>query len=373
MNTVKKRNQGFSLVELLIAMMILSIVMVMVVQFMSTTSGAYQKNKKNLNLQSDSMQIMEQISDTLMQARYIRIQTKDKGIYSISRSYVDSRPRRDITVVKSDNTDDFVPDDYGNYAKLATFTTTDRKAIIDFDNYTILDETSGDRYPLTTDKDYNTNLNNVVSYRKLKDSGSNTFLYVKPEIIYVEYPTKVTVSGTITDKIEHVAYFFTDVVDDTDDSCAIYMMRYQTNPDDGSGGLSYAKSTVASYLGTAITHTRENADATKFTGVTEPDALVKALGVQTSRGGLVTENVKDFYISADTDGNAILFDAVFCNGGYEYNCVDTVICRNSDVLTVRPQKLFKKKGSGEVVPASGGGASGDSGEGSGESTTPGSD
>ena len=49
LSKARKHNQGFSLIELLIALTILSIVMIMVVQFMSTSSAAYRKNEKNLN------------------------------------------------------------------------------------------------------------------------------------------------------------------------------------------------------------------------------------------------------------------------------------------------------------------------------------
>ena len=347
MNTVRKHNQGFSLIELLIAMMILSIVMVMVVQFMSTTSGAYQKNKKNLNIQSYSMQIMEQINDTLMQAKYVRIQAKDKGLYNISRSYVNTRPKRDLSVAAAAITGklpDFVPDNYGNYAKLANFETTDRKVIIDYDNYTLLDEASGNAYPLSTDKDYNTNLNAVRSMRMLKPS--NIYRYVKPEFIYVEYPTTITVSGSNVDKIEHVMYHFTGIVDDDDETCAIYMIRYKTDPASTDYGFSYAKSLMFSYLGAQADHNQENTNTDKFTEIVESDSVRDALRVQTPRGGLITDKLFDFYISADPDGNALLVDANFKDGGYEYNCVNTVACRNSNVLTERPQNLYKKKDSG---------------------------
>ena len=48
MKKSKRNNKGFSIIELLVSIAILSIIMLVVVQFMSTTSGAYQKNKKNL-------------------------------------------------------------------------------------------------------------------------------------------------------------------------------------------------------------------------------------------------------------------------------------------------------------------------------------
>ena len=367
MDTTRKRNQGFSLIELLIAMTILSIVMVMVVQFMSTTSGAYQKNKKNLNLQTDSMQIMEQISDTLMQANYIRIQTKDKGMYTITRTYESSRPKREIAVstVYPTNTEDFVPDNYGNYAIDSSYDNSVRKAIVDFDNFQILDESSGSRYPLSTDGDYSTSNGDVVSFRKMKKDDK--YQYVKPDNIYVEYPTTEVVSGVTVEKTEHVMYHITDVVDDNDDTCAIYMIRYKTNSSTKDQNFAYAKSLMYSYLTSAANHGKGSADASTFTNGTESDVVRKALREQQTRAGLVTDHVSDFYISADSEGNAILFDVLFKNGGYEYNCVDTVICRNSNVLTVRPQKLFKKKGTGIVPAASGGGESGGGESGGGES------
>ena len=71
--------------------------------------------------------------------------------------------------------------------------------------------------------------------------------------------------------------------------------------------------------------------------------LGKILKENKDYGGLITDKVSDFYLSADSEGNAILLDVMFEDGGYKYHAADTVICRNSDVLTLRPQKLFKLK------------------------------
>ena len=76
----KHNNKGFSLVELLISMALLSIIMLMVVQFMATTTGANKKAKANMKAQTASEEFVGNIFDSMSMANYIRI-TPYKGIY----------------------------------------------------------------------------------------------------------------------------------------------------------------------------------------------------------------------------------------------------------------------------------------------------
>lgn len=372
MNRLKKHNRGFSLIELLIAIAILSIIMIMVVQFMSTTSGAYQRNKKNLNIQTDSMQIMEQITDTIMQAKYIRVETMDTGMYELE--YVDSSsvPKRNVNAAADTTyesvTYDLVPDNYGNYCDDLSYTTNGRKTIVDFDDYKIYsDKKSANKlvtYPLSSDDDYFVG-NNVRSFRALK-SGS-TYRYVKPRYIYVEYPRSYQTASGVEDKTVHVLYHITGITDDKDDTCSIFMVRYETDSTQKGYGYQYAKTNLdLSYLTSSADHSKEAVSATTYTSIEEGATVVSNLKHGWAAGGLVTNKIADFYLSADSDGNAILFDVMFRDGGYQYHVADTVVCRNSDVLTVRPQKLYKLK-NGTIT---GGGSSEDSSseEGSSEET-----
>lgn len=309
MRKTNKVNQGFSLIELLISVTILSIVMVMVVQFMSTSSAAYRKNKKNLNIQTEAMKVVEQISDILMQANYIRVQSIDGKMYTITQTTSNER------VVTPDSTKgtvdyDFVPDNYSNYSEKSMYQNDNRKVIINYDTFEIVDE-KGTPYPLNTDQDNNGSA--VRSFRALK-SGS-TYNYIMPKYIYAEY-TGQKEDGTET--IVRVIYCITDITDAKNDTRSVYMKRYEIDKSDDAAimALNYQYACKEVNLAT------------------------------TGKEGLLTDKVADFYLSADSEGNALLTDVLFQDDKYEYNTVETINLRNSNVLTVRPQKLYRVKGTG---------------------------
>ena len=77
----KAKNRGFSLVELLIAIAILSIIMVMISGFVSSTLISQRKTKKNMQMQTEAQRIYYQLSEIIMQATYIRVQAEDGSVY----------------------------------------------------------------------------------------------------------------------------------------------------------------------------------------------------------------------------------------------------------------------------------------------------
>ncbi|MBO5089240.1 MAG: prepilin-type N-terminal cleavage/methylation domain-containing protein [Lachnospiraceae bacterium] len=351
MSKTQKHNQGFSFIELLIALTILSIVMIMVVQFMGTSTAAYQKNKSNLNLQNEAMQVLEQMSDTLMQAKYVRVVTKDKGMYLIEHKDSDGDGDKERVISTPTTytpvTFDFVPDNYGNYAKCSDFTTSDRKVIVDFDTFEIVNEKKK-TYPLIsspTDNDVvYTDLNgnktimlasqSVRSFRALKNG--TVYNYIKPEFIYAEYSTS-------NKKTVHVIYHITDVTDSRDNTCSIYMYRYETddtNPTEAKvKNYNYARTQVMGLLGKGYETTKYSANTDTF--VTNKESATALQAIKDGAQGMITGNISDFYLSADSEGNAILTNIMFKDGNYTYNTVETINFRNSNVLTVRPQKLYK--------------------------------
>ncbi|MDE5779610.1 MAG: type II secretion system GspH family protein [Lachnospiraceae bacterium] len=290
MEAQKKINKGFSLIELLVAMTILSIILVSVVQFMSTSSGALNKTKRNLNLQTEAMEVGEQMADSLAQATYIRVGTKDKKTYKLDNQLVDKRKKRTESPEGS-LTGELVVDNFPNYLPGST----DKKIILDDINYTLLvDGTSGAAY-----LDGGTS---VQSFRCLtKNAGE--LLYVKPEYIYLRYQKKV--SGSESEA--YVIYYFKDK--------EIYMARGEM-----------------SELGTLSSD-----------GYNEAVSKVSA---KTGEDGLLTKNFSDCYFSADSKKNTVFIDMLMMDSRYnqyKYNYVETVLLRNSNVLTVPPQKMYKKK------------------------------
>ena len=338
MGNAKKTNQGFSLIELLIAMTILSIIMIMIVQFMSTSSGAYRKTKKNLNIQTESMQVMEQMADTLMQANYVRVSTKDDGMYTITKTDKNTKNQRVVDEAASYDAVkfDFVPDNYGNYALNDTLKTTSRGVIVDFTTFEVLDS-SGKPYPLDTDSDFISPDEPVRSFRYLKSGGD--YQYIKPEFIYAEYARQADDGTAIT---VHVIYYITDITDTRDNTCSIYVNRYETQTDAEAITKNYewARQQMLNKLGASV-----SAAASKKSAVTDKFTSANTT-ITGDVEGLLTDRISDFYLSADSEGNAFLANILFVDEGYEYNVVETISFRNSNVLTVRPQQLYKKKGTG---------------------------
>ncbi len=306
MGNRKKKNQGFSLIELLIAVTILSIVMIMVVQFMSTSSVAYRKQKKNLSVQTKAMTTMEQLSDTLMQANYVRIKSLDGKTYEVSK---DGAGVIEVTEKGTINYQ-LVPDNYANYCQTCRYNGT-RDVIINFDTFDIVDD-KGNTYPQSYDTDYVENIS-VKSFRALNQGG--TYQYIIPQWIYAEYASRDSSGDTIT---THVVYFFTDVKDSKDNTRQLVVYRNNTKTWTEAMGGNFEV-------------------CVSQTAIKQDDPTVV---------GVVSEDILNFYISADPEGNALLTNVVFKDDGYEYNAIETIKFRNSNVLTVRPQKLQKVKGTG---------------------------
>lgn len=70
-----KNNQGFSLVELLIAIAILSLIMIALASFMGTTTNSYVRSRNDREIQQAGQEVFDMIADKLMQAQLVRIGT----------------------------------------------------------------------------------------------------------------------------------------------------------------------------------------------------------------------------------------------------------------------------------------------------------
>ena len=311
MNRRTSRNKGFTLIELLICMALLSIVMVMVVQFMSSTAGANRKTQYNMKVQSVANEVMLNISESLMRAEYVKVVPINSNCYTVSNTATQADPtssvemKREATLatptVSLPANAQLVPDNYGNYVNPTP--DTERKVIIDMDTYELPGEKKDTVYPLAGDMEEGTV---ARSFRILKQEigGKDTYLYVVPLYIYAEYRVR---EDDDTEKLCCVIYKF----DYTEKK--IFMFRSSPEDTDLStvtNRFSYARSEVDALTGTE---------------------------------GMLTEYMTHCYLSADVEGNALLLETYFNVNNYQYNSSDTVQFRNSQVLTVRPQNLYLKQ------------------------------
>lgn len=322
------RNRGFSLVELLISMALLSIVMLMVVQFMSSTSAANRKTRQNLNIQTEADEVMGSIIDSIMAASYIRVGVADSSYYRVNLATdtePDSRTTGDVAKKYNLTTDklaaidfDLVPDNYGNYIDpdQDDSNKAERKVIIDQDTFQLLAEKNSTPYPLTGDLE----TANVRSFQVLKQDDK--YFYVRPEYIYVEYADVDASGNKITSAVMY------------------HFVENTTDAGKKAGGTTQDKKhRVSVYVA------RDVVTATEFS---KYDKLKSAVG-DSGDIGLLSKNMQDFYLSADVDGNALLLDSVFKSegeNGYTYHAEQTVRCRNSNVLSVRPQSRLNKAETG---------------------------
>lgn len=292
MSKRRDKNKGFSLIELLIALAILSVLALMISRFMTSTVASYRKNKQSLELQSDSSRIMTQLSDAISQANYIRIASSDPSVdYQL------------------------VPDNYGNYVNPDK--TKYRKVVVDPATYQLVDVTTKNSYyPLSSDLD---SASKVCSFRildskytgkmePLKDASDNvvkdaegnvveTFSGYPMNYIYIEYVDKDSTKSVIT------------------------------------------KSIIFKWDGKNLRMVRN--DAVNLTDKDRFDNAKKAVDAKSGEDALMTDLITDFKIHANVDEEALLTYIKFEKGNYSYEMNESIKFRNSNVLTVSPQKLFK--------------------------------
>ncbi len=164
-----KNNSGFSLVELLISIAILSIIMVMISGFVSSTLISQRKAKKNMQMQTEAQRIYSQLSEVIMQATYIRVEADDGTSY--------------------------VPDNYANY-QLSNSTVPEepREVIVDLSTGELYNKEKK-KYPQAgseVDGDAGTVLSfwalSKNTLKKVDDPGQE-YKYITPKYIYIEYNT----------------------------------------------------------------------------------------------------------------------------------------------------------------------------------------
>lgn len=82
-NNSKLNNQGFSLVELLVALAISGIVIVMISLLIVNSSNLFNNENKNIDLQNEFQVVDGFLSETLMEAKTIDIKDNDDGTLTL--------------------------------------------------------------------------------------------------------------------------------------------------------------------------------------------------------------------------------------------------------------------------------------------------
>ena len=274
MRRSKNKNKGFSLIELLIALAILSVLALMISRFMASTVASYRKNKESLKLQSDSSRVMTQLSDAICQANYIRIASADPAI-----------------------TYQLVPDNYANYVNPDK--TTYRKVVVSPTDYRLVDSTKKDSYyPLSGDLD---SAADVRSFRILAE----------------DYKDKETKDGFIAN------YIYIEYVDKD------------------ASGANITKAVIFKWDKSTSELRMWRNDSVDVSAIDRFATAKANIDALSGTNGLITSLVKDFRILANVDEESLLTYIKFENGKYNYEMNEAIKFRNSEVLTVSPQKLFK--------------------------------
>lgn len=306
----KKNNKGYSLIELLVALAIMSIFMIVVVQFMGTTSGALNKTRKKLDLQTKAMEFREQFSDIMMQATYVRVQVDDTSAYKLDTSLGGNNRRQRVQTSSTVTLKKYLASDsYPQYIKAEP---RDMDIYMDSSNYTLFgsyeDPTTHKhtQYPSTVD-------DTIQSFRALgEDATLAEPNYVIPKYIFVRYQPGTDGSGK---KIEKYAIFY--YKSDASGDGKVYMAK---------GTFTETDKMTTDGMGQAIYAVESNASADS---------------------ALLADNVKDFYFSANADTNTVLVDLELENKKYTvqtYDYRDSIVLRNTYSLTVPPNRMFKKVG-----------------------------
>lgn len=98
----KKNNQGFSLVELLIAIVILALIMVALASFLATTTKTYTRTRNNIEVQRTGQEVYDMIADKIMQASEIRVIRNGKEYACVGVSGSNAVDEDGFLVIHSD-------------------------------------------------------------------------------------------------------------------------------------------------------------------------------------------------------------------------------------------------------------------------------
>lgn len=357
MKSTFNKNRGFSLMELLIAIAILSIIMVAIGSFLTTTLHTQSRTSKEIEVQDEAQRIYYQMADILMQATYVRVQPVDGNAYEYDTT--DKKMGTTATNLFADavgvDTDKiaYISENYPNYQLTGTSNVTPRKIIVDYTNGYLYNE-KDIKYPeagAEIDERDATASYTLKSFRRLNEtvSGTQHKYYVIPKYIYVEYSNEDTLIDSterVTQKIYKKKYSNSNAT--TEISTEVEVVTKST-PKTNYVIFKFDQSSGSLYMyrfdGSATVPDRDHCFEKAVAAIDgkKYDAAKKQLPVE----GLVSSNVKEMYISADPDENSFDIDLNIEStryAGHRYEMLQTVNFRNNNVLTTKPQLLLKWKG-----------------------------
>lgn len=96
-NKCKNRKSGFTLLELLIAMMVSMIVIMGVAQFMVASTNSYRYTNEEVNMQHDAQDTLNLVCDVIMEGYNI---SQNEGLYSV---YIGSKEQKIFGIDKKGN------------------------------------------------------------------------------------------------------------------------------------------------------------------------------------------------------------------------------------------------------------------------------
>ncbi|WP_443662172.1 PilW family protein [Eshraghiella crossota] len=96
----KHNNKGFTLTEVLVALAVSSVVITIVIAFISQGSRFYKTQSNTINLQNELQETSNVITDTLQEATYLSITSNSKNLEVYTGSYEIKERKKLFTSVK---------------------------------------------------------------------------------------------------------------------------------------------------------------------------------------------------------------------------------------------------------------------------------
>ena len=96
----KHNNKGFTLTEVLVALAVSSVVITIVIAFISQGSRFYKTQSNTINLQNELQETSNVITDTLQEATYLSITSNSKNLEVYTGSYKIKEGKKLFTSVK---------------------------------------------------------------------------------------------------------------------------------------------------------------------------------------------------------------------------------------------------------------------------------